>query len=52
MQTVRDMHMQQKNARYIDTFSMIQTIIMICTACVQVFVIQKFFTANPNKIRI
>ncbi|VDK85269.1 unnamed protein product, partial [Onchocerca ochengi] len=35
LKSTRDIHLQIRNARYIDMFSMIQTIVILCTAGVQ-----------------
>ncbi|VDN83812.1 Uncharacterized protein BM_BM13375 [Brugia malayi] len=49
LKSTRDIHLQIKNANNIDMFSLIQTIIILCTAIVQVFIIRKFFS-NTSKI--
>ncbi|VDK81507.1 unnamed protein product [Litomosoides sigmodontis] len=44
LKSTRDIRVQIKNANNIDMFSSMQTIIILCTAIVQVVVIRKFFS--------
>lgn len=48
LKSTRDIRVQIKNANNIDMFSSMQTIIILCTAIVQVVVIRKFFS-NTSK---
>ncbi|MCP9264244.1 hypothetical protein DINM_022273 [Dirofilaria immitis] len=48
LKSTRDTHLQMKNANNIDIFSMIQTILILCTANAQVFIIRRFFS-NASK---
>uniref|UniRef100_A0A915Q5Q6 GOLD domain-containing protein n=1 Tax=Setaria digitata TaxID=48799 RepID=A0A915Q5Q6_9BILA len=52
LKSTRDLQLQIKNARDIDTFSMMQTIVILCTAIVQVIVIRKFFASNYKNANI
>uniref|UniRef100_A0A158Q8R0 GOLD domain-containing protein n=1 Tax=Elaeophora elaphi TaxID=1147741 RepID=A0A158Q8R0_9BILA len=48
LKSTRDIHLQIKNASNIDMFSLMQTIVILCTAVVQVFFIRKFFSSTSK----
>ncbi|KAL3997255.1 emp24/gp25L/p24 family/GOLD protein [Acanthocheilonema viteae] len=49
MKSTSDIHLQIKNANNIDMFSSIQTIVILCTAAVQILVIRKFFSNTRSQ---